>query len=103
MKNAQNYCNKGNRLNCKDNLDNAVCETRRTFWNKKWEYQKEKINELETNSNNKNIINLHRGINEFKKGYQPRINIVKDEISDQLADSHNILKQMEEILLSATE
>jgi hypothetical protein len=28
-----------------------------------------KINELETNNKNKNIRNLYRGINEFKKGY----------------------------------
>jgi hypothetical protein len=27
----------------------------------------------------KNIRDLYRGINEFKKGYQPRINIIKDE------------------------
>jgi hypothetical protein len=29
--------------------------------------------------NNKNIRDLYRGMNEFKKGYQPRINIIKDE------------------------
>jgi len=32
-----------------------------------------------------------RGINDFKKGYQPRTNIVKDEKSDLIADSHSIL------------
>jgi len=31
------------------------------------------------------------GISDFKKGYQPRCNIVKDEISDLVADSHNIV------------
>jgi len=36
---------------------------------------------------------LHTGINEFKKGYQPRTNIVKVENSDLLADSHNILSR----------
>jgi len=40
---------------------------------KKKEYLKAKIGELETNSKIKNIIDLYRGINEFKKGYQPRI------------------------------
>jgi len=30
---------------------------------------------------------LYRGINEFKKGYQPRTNIVKDEKGDMFADS----------------
>jgi hypothetical protein len=31
---------------------------------------------------------------EFKKGYQPRNNIVKDEDGDLLADSHSILSRM---------
>ena len=34
---------------------------------------------LETKSKIKNISDLYRGINDFKKGYQPRIYIVKDE------------------------
>jgi hypothetical protein len=34
---------------------------------------------------------LYRGINEFKKGYQPRINIVKDDKGDLVADSQSIL------------
>jgi hypothetical protein len=38
---------------------------------KKREYLKGKINELARNSKNKNIRNLYRGINEFKRGYQP--------------------------------
>jgi hypothetical protein len=36
---------------------------------------------------------LYRGINEFKRGYQPRNNLVKDENGDLLADSHNILNR----------
>jgi hypothetical protein len=43
------------------------------------------------NSKNKNIGDLYRGINEFKRGYQPRNNLVKDENGDLLADSQNIL------------
>ena len=35
--------------------------------------------ELETNSRIKNIRDLYRGINDFKKGCQPRNNIEKDE------------------------
>jgi hypothetical protein len=34
---------------------------------------------------------LYRGINEFKTGYQPRTNVVKDEKGDLVADSHSIL------------
>jgi hypothetical protein len=34
---------------------------------------------------------LYRGRNDFKKGYQPRTNIVKDEKGDLVADSQSIL------------
>jgi len=34
---------------------------------------------------------LYRGISGFKKGYQPRTNIVKDDKGDLFADSHCIL------------
>jgi len=39
----------------------------------------------------KNIRDLYRGINDFKKGYQPRTNVVKDEKGDLVAVSHSIL------------
>jgi hypothetical protein len=55
------------------------------------EYVKVKTNELETNRKNKNIRELYRGINDFKKGYQPRTNVIKDEKGDLVVDSHNIL------------
>jgi hypothetical protein len=45
------------------------------------------------NSKNRNIRNLYRGINEFKRGYQSRSNLVKDENGDLLADSHNIVNR----------
>jgi hypothetical protein len=62
-----------------DNLSNVRREASRHFRNKKRDYLKDKINENESNSKNKNIRDLYRGINEFKKGYQPRTNFVKDE------------------------
>ena len=34
---------------------------------------------------------MYRGINDFKKGYQPRCNIVKDEKGDLFADSYSIV------------
>jgi hypothetical protein len=61
--------------------------------NKKSEYLKGKINELEMNSKNKNIRDLYRGINEFKWGYQPRSIFSKDENGDLLADSNTILNR----------
>jgi hypothetical protein len=51
------------------------------------------MNDLETNSMNKNIRDLYRGTNEFKKGYQPRTNMVKEENGDLLADSHSVLNR----------
>jgi hypothetical protein len=45
------------------------------------------------NSRNKNIKDLHRGIKEFKRGYQPRSNLVKNENCDLLADSNIIVNK----------
>jgi hypothetical protein len=45
-----------------DNLNNVRREARRHFRNKKREYLKDKINELTTNSKNKNIRDLYRRI-----------------------------------------
>jgi len=39
----------------------------------------------------KNIRNLYRGINDFKKVYQPRTNVVKEDKGDFIAYSHSIL------------
>jgi hypothetical protein len=69
------------------------CETTKTFRSKKREYLKGKINELEINNKSKNIRDLYTGINQFKKGYQPRINIIKDENDNLLADPQNVLNR----------
>ena len=58
---------------------------------KKKEYLKANIDELETNSKMKNVRDLYRGSSDFKKSYQPRTNIVKDEEGDLFTDSHSIL------------
>jgi hypothetical protein len=83
-----------NQIN-RDNLQNVRHETSRIFRNKKREHLKGKINEMETNNKNKkkNIRDLYRGVNEFKKGYQPRINIIKDENGNLLADPQNVLNR----------
>jgi hypothetical protein len=36
---------------------------------------------------------LYRVINKFRKGYQPRINIIKDEKGNLLADPHSVLNR----------
>jgi len=66
-----------------DNLNNVRCEDSRYFRNRKKENLKAKTDELEINSMTKNIRDLYRGINNFKKGYQPKTNI-KDEKGDLL-------------------
>jgi hypothetical protein len=76
-----------------DNLSDERREVSRHFRNNKREYLKDKINELESNSKNMNIRDLYRGINEFKKGYQPRTNLVKNERGDLLADCQKILNR----------
>jgi hypothetical protein len=51
-----------------DNLSNVRTEASRRFRNRKREYLKDKINELRSNRKNKNIRDLYRGKNAFKKG-----------------------------------
>jgi hypothetical protein len=76
-----------------DKLNDVRREASRHFRNKKREYLKDSIYELESNSKNKNIRDLYKGINEFKKGYKSRTNLVKDEMGDLLADPHKILNR----------
>jgi hypothetical protein len=49
---------------------------------------KDQIDELVTNSKNKNIRDLYRWVNTFKICCQPRSNLVEDKNGDLLADSH---------------
>jgi hypothetical protein len=83
-----------------DNLNNVRREASRYFRNTKRKYLKDKIKELATNSKNKNIRDLHRGINKFKRRYQPRNSLVKDENGDLLADSHNVSNRWKNYFLS---
>jgi hypothetical protein len=76
-----------------DNLQNLRRETSRTFKKKGREYLRGKIDELETSNKNKNILDMYTGINEFKKEYQPRINIIKHENGNLLADPQSILNR----------
>ena len=46
---------------------------------------------------------MHTGMNDFKKGYQPRTNILKDEQGDLLADPPQYYGQAMETFISATE
>jgi hypothetical protein len=55
------------------------------------EYPKTKIDEVESKRKLKNIRDSYRDISDFKKCYQPRTNIVKDEKGDLFTYSHGIL------------
>ena len=68
-----------------DNLNSVRRNVSRHFRNKK-AYLKAKIEELETNSKVNNVRDLYRGINDFKKGYQPRTIIVKDDKGEFISD-----------------
>ena len=81
-----------------DNLINVRHDASRYFRNKKKGYLKAKIEELETNSKINNIRDLYRGINDFKKGYQPRTFILKDE-----KGCRQYYDEVEELFLPAIE
>ena len=74
-----------------DNLNNVSYEASRHFRNKKKEYLKAETEEIETNSKIKYIRDFYMDISDFKKDYQHRTNIVKDETSDLDTDSLRIL------------
>ena len=46
---------------------------------------------LKLTARSKKVRDLYRGINDFKKGYQPRCNTVTDEKGDLVAYSHSIV------------
>jgi hypothetical protein len=82
-----------------DNMNNVRRDPSRYFRNKKKEYLKAKIEELETNSKINKIRDLYRDINDFKKGYQPRTVIVKDEKGDLIARLPQYYGEVEELFL----
>ena len=61
-----------------DSLKNVRREASRHFRIKKKEYLKAKFEEPKCNRKIKNIRDLYKGTNDFKKYYQPRTNTVKD-------------------------
>ena len=51
---------------------------------------KAKVNKLEEDSRNKNIREIYKGINEFKKGYQPRAYVIKKHDGKIVAEAIDI-------------
>jgi flagellar biosynthesis chaperone FliJ len=60
---------------------------------------KDKINDLKSNRKNKNNRDLNRSTTEFKKGYQPRTNLVKNE--DHYQPRTNLVKNEDPNILSS--
>jgi hypothetical protein len=75
------------------NVKNLRHETIRIFRKKKRECLRGKINEPETNNKVKNIKEMYRGRNKFKKWYQPRINIKDAENVNLLAYPQSVLNR----------
>jgi len=44
------------------------------------------LTNFETNSKIKNVRDMYRGISDFKKGYKPRTNLIKDDMGDLFTD-----------------
>ena len=57
---------------------------------------KAKVNKLEENSMNKNIRDMYKGINEFKKDYQPHAYVIKKHDGTIVADTTSILSRWEQ-------
>ena len=70
------------------NQNNVSCEASRHFMNKRQGYL---IDEHEINSKFKNIRDFRRDTIDFKNGYQPKNNIVKEEKGNLVTDSHTVL------------
>ena len=62
---------------------------------------KVKVEEFEINGKINKVRDLYRGINDFKKGYQTRTTIVKDEKADLVADPPQYYGELEELFLRA--
>jgi len=74
-----------------DYLNTVRCELV-DIQEQKGEYLKGSLMNLKTDRKNTNIRDLYRGISEFKKGYEPRTNAVKDKKISAGKNCHSILK-----------
>jgi hypothetical protein len=70
-----------------NNADLKLVDTSR----KTEEYSTGKIDDLVKDSKDKNIRGTCRGINEFKKGYQPRTNLINGQNGDLFRNSYRTL------------
>jgi hypothetical protein len=76
-----------------DSPNNVRSEASRHFRNEKLEYQIGKINSLQLTVKTRKFRDLYKGMDRFKRDYQPRNNLVIEENGDLLAESHSILNR----------
>ena len=81
----------GSKTSNVDILNTVRREVSRHFRNNKKAYLRAKTEELETKNKIQKHWDFYRGMNDFKKGYQPKCNIIKDEKGNLVADSHSIV------------
>ena len=74
-----------------NNYKNAKRNATRGFRNKKREYLTQKIQEIEENGKTNNIRDLYKGVNSLRKGYQPRLDVIRNERGDLQADPTKII------------
>jgi hypothetical protein len=74
-----------------DNLNKVRRDASKHSRNKKKHTWKPKLRNLKLTVRSTISGTCIRGINDFKKGYQPRTIIVKDEKGDSIPDSHSIM------------
>jgi hypothetical protein len=60
---------------------------------------KEKVDKLEENSKSKKIREMYKGINEFKKGYQPCTYVIKKHNGIIVAYTTSILSRWEQFFI----
>ena len=87
-----NWLHKQNEVNL-EQLGSIRREITRLLKNKKREYLREKINDLEMNAKNRNIRELYQGIRVERKGFQARSNVFRNGNGDMIADSRSILNR----------
>ncbi|XP_070166158.1 uncharacterized protein [Polyergus mexicanus] len=61
------------------------------FKNKKRQYLKRKIEEINENGQSGNVRGMYMGINNYRKGFQARTEMVKDENDNLITDSTGVL------------
>jgi hypothetical protein len=91
IRERQNYYGYKIQDQTEEDFTNVRRDTCRNSKKKKRDYMKTRVN-----SKNKNIRETYKGINEFKKGYQPRAYVIKKHGDTIVADTTDMLSRWEQ-------